>query len=108
MQKNFVLNLNSINIILFFLGIILYKNIPIFIKAVIDSSKLIGPILLLFPFYSAIMNTIINSGIADLISNYFISIASLKNFQLLVFYSASLINLFIPSGGGQWVFNHLL
>jgi len=101
-QKSFILDLNSINMILIFLGIILHKNINNFIQSIIKASKRVGPILLQFPFYAAIMNMMTSSGLSDLVSQFFINISSPKTFQLLVFYSAGLVNIFVPSGGGQW------
>ena len=60
-------------------------------------------ILIQFPIYFGIMGLISNSGLVAILSDYFISISSLDTYPVLAFLSAGLVNLFVPSGGGQWV-----
>ncbi|WP_432786916.1 Putative short-chain fatty acid transporter [Oligella sp. MSHR50489EDL] len=96
------LNLNIINFIFFFAGIVLHGTPRNFINAVDDSVRAVGPILIQFPFYAAIMAMMVQSGLAATITNGFVSVASEKTFYVLSFLSAGLVNFFIPSGGGQW------
>lgn len=96
------LNLNIINFIFFFAGIVLHGTPRNFINAVDDSVRAVGPILIQFPFYAAIMAMMVQSGLAANITNAFVSVASEKTFYVLSFLSAGLVNFFIPSGGGQW------
>lgn len=42
------------------------------------------------------------SGLAFVFSQWFISISNDFTFYLFTFYSAGLVNFFVPSGGGQW------
>jgi len=95
-------NLNTINFMFIFSGIILNKNLKSVINVVSEASGKIGPILLQFPFYAGIMGLITSSGLVNLISNMFVNISSHHTFPLFAFYSAGLVNIFIPSGGGQW------
>ena len=37
------------------------------------------------------------------ISDYFIAISNETTLPILTFFSAGLVNIFVPSGGGQWV-----
>lgn len=96
------LNLNIINFIFFFAAIVLHATPRNFLNAVDDSVKAVGPILIQFPFYAAIMGMMVQSGLAASITNAFVSIATEKTFYVLSFLSAGLVNFFIPSGGGQW------
>ena len=43
------------------------------------------------------------SGLASMIASGVMSIATAKTLPLLTFISAGIINIFIPSGGGQWI-----
>ena len=43
-----------------------------------------------------------DSGLARLVVEFFISISSASTLPLFGFLSGGLLNLFIPSGGGQW------
>jgi short-chain fatty acids transporter len=36
------------------------------------------------------------------ISDFFVSIATARTLPLFTFFSAGLVNIFVPSGGGQW------
>jgi short-chain fatty acids transporter len=44
----------------------------------------------------------VDSGLAKNISNLFVEISNPTTFPLFTFWSAGILNLFIPSGGGQW------
>ena len=43
-----------------------------------------------------------NTGMIELMSDFFISISNENTFPIYTFFSAGLVNIFIPSGGGQW------
>ena len=43
------------------------------------------------------------SGMVNLISDAFISISNEVTLPIFTFFSAGLVNIFVPSGGGQWV-----
>ena len=43
------------------------------------------------------------SGLITHISEYLISISTDFTFPLFTFFSAGLVNIFVPSGGGQWM-----
>jgi short-chain fatty acids transporter len=98
----FSLNLNSLNFIFLFCAIFLHKNPESFIQAISEAAKKVGPILLQFPFYAGIMGMMISSNLATTISEAFVAFSTAETFPLLTFYSAGLVNLFVPSGGGQW------
>ena len=43
-----------------------------------------------------------NSGMVDLLSNFFVKISTEATFPIFTLISAGIDNIFIPSGGGQW------
>ena len=43
------------------------------------------------------------SGIAAMMSDFFVSISTEATFPIFTFFSAGIVNIFVPSGGGQWV-----
>lgn len=96
------LNLNSLNFIFIFSGVLLHKTPESFIKAISEAAKKVGPILLQFPFYAGIMGIMVSSNLATVVSEAFVTISTAETFPLLTFYSAGLVNIFVPSGGGQW------
>ena len=43
-----------------------------------------------------------HSGLIHEMSGFFVSIASESSLPIYTFFSAGLVNVFVPSGGGQW------
>ena len=102
-SKGFDLNLDIVNATFLFLGI-LFQGTPLrYVQAVAEGTKSVSGIILQFPFYFGIQGLMAQSGLIELLSQAFIRIATPTTFHLYVFWSAGLVNLFIPSGGGQWV-----
>lgn len=101
-SASFDLNLNIVIMIFFVLGIFAQKNLENYANAVGNAVRTSGGIILQFPFYAAIMAMMRDSGLAVMMSEWFISIANEKTLPVLTFLSAGLLNIFVPSGGGQW------
>ncbi len=102
-QGKFSLELNNICLFLLFASLFLHKNIYTFNKSVGEAVTKVGPIILQFPFYAGMMGMLERSGLANMLATCFEKISTKDTFNLLTFYSAAFLNLFIPSGGGKWV-----
>lgn len=106
--KGFDLNLNIVNFIFMFIGVILHGNLRRYLDAVLEAAKGAAGIILQFPFYAGIMGMMIGKtgdagvSLAGSISELFVSISTVKTFPLFTFLSAGIVNFFVPSGGGQW------
>ena len=74
--KGFNLDLNIVNMIFMFLGILLHGDLRKYVDAIGEAAGGAAGILLQFPFYAGIMG--------------------------LMVATAGIINFFVPSGGGQW------
>lgn len=98
----FHFDLNCINFLLLSFGLLLHLNTRRFLFAAGEGAKKVWPILVQYPLYAGIMGVMRDSGLAADISNLFVSISNETTFPLLTFYSAGIINFFVPSGGGQW------
>ncbi|MBO8155744.1 MAG: short-chain fatty acid transporter [Bacillaceae bacterium] len=96
------LNLNIVNFIFLFLGILFHFRPKYFLNAVRNAVKGAGGIIIQFPFYAGIMGMMIDSGLAAAIAEWFVSFSNEVTYPLFTFLSAGLINFFVPSGGGQW------
>ncbi|MCK9905937.1 TIGR00366 family protein, partial [Frankia sp. Cpl3] len=90
------------NILFLFLGILLHGTPRRFLDAMGEAIKGSAGIVVQFPFYAGIIGMMTASGLAASISNWFISISTATTFPLFTFWSAGLVNIFVPSGGGQW------
>ncbi|MCQ9618299.1 TIGR00366 family protein [Paenalcaligenes niemegkensis] len=102
MTRGFDLNLNLINFSLMIIGMATYKTPIAYVKAIDEGITACGQIVLQFPFYAGIMGMMAKSGLVETFANLLISVSNQYTLPLTSFYSAALINLAIPSAGGQW------
>ena len=100
--NGFDLNLNIVNLTMLFLGIILHQTPRRFLNSVNEAVKNVGGIIVQFPFYAGIMGMMVESGLSEQISIWFVNISTEITYPLFTFVSAGIVNFFIPSGGGQW------
>jgi len=101
-KNGFDLNLNIVNFTFLFLGILLHKTPRRYLHSLNNAVKGSAGIILQFPFYSGIMGMMVTSGLAASITGWFVSISSEATLPFFTFLSAGIINIFVPSGGGQW------
>jgi short-chain fatty acids transporter len=94
---------NLINFLMLGLGIILHGTFKNFTNAISESISDISGILIQFPLYFGIMGIMSSSGMVSQISNFFVSFSNVTTLPVVTFFSAGLVNIFVPSGGGQWV-----
>ena len=106
-NNGFALNLNIVNFIFLFTAIVLHGTPKSLLGAVSQGARNCSGILLQFPFYAGIMGMMTATGdggasLAGVISQFFVSISNETTFPLFTFWSAGIVNFFVPSGGGQW------
>ena len=94
---------NLINFFMLGMGIILHSSFKKFTNAIGESISDISGILIQFPLYFGIMGIMSQSGMVGQISDFFVSISNVNTLPIFTFFSAGLVNIFVPSGGGQWV-----
>ena len=94
---------NSLNFFMLGLSILLHSNFKSFLNALKLSINGASGILIQFPLYFGIMGIMKESGMIIFISDFFISISNEFTLPIFTFFSAAIINIFVPSGGGQWV-----
>ena len=96
------IGLNTINFIFLVAGLLLHRSATSYLAALGEAVKGLTGIVLQFPLYAGIMGMMIGSGLAASMSEWFVSISDADTFTLLTFLSAGIVNIFVPSGGGQW------
>lgn len=101
-KKGFDLNLNIVIFIFFIVGVLLHGKPINYIKAVNTAIKGAGGIALQFPLYGGIQGIMIGTGLAKVIAGWFVAVSSYETFYMFQFWAGGIINMFIPSGGGQW------
>jgi short-chain fatty acids transporter len=95
------LDLNTVNLALWLLALVLHGRPDRFLRACDAGVRACTGIILLFPLYGGIMGMLNGSGLSAALAGRFAE-AGAGVFTLVTFLSAGLLNLAIPSGGGQW------
>lgn len=96
------IQLNFINFMFLGLSLLLHRSIRNFLKSLDIAINDVSGILIQFPFYFGILAIMQSCGLIVLFSDSITSIANSHTLPFFTFLSAGLVNLFIPSGGGQW------
>ena len=102
-EKGFgFINPNYINLLLLGLCLLFHRSFFEFLKAINQAIGGASGILIQFPLYFGIMGIMNSSGLVQLFSDFFVSISNETTFPIFTFISAGIVNIFVPSGGGQW------
>lgn len=99
---NLNLTPNMLNFFMLGLGFVLHQNLFQYKKALSEAIRGAGGILIQFPLYFGIMGIMKDSGLVSEIAFFLTSVANEQFLPILTFVSAGLVNIFVPSGGGQW------
>lgn len=105
MQKGFLGSLSLNFVIFMFLtaNFLLYNTPSKFINAYRDNLSLATDVMIQFPFYGGISGMMTDSGLGQIIVGGLCQLATAYTLPVFSYISASLLNLFIPSQGGQWI-----
>lgn len=93
---------NNINLLLFGLALTLHGCFSRFLNAIDHAIGGAAGILIQFPLYFGIMGIMTESGLVQLMVSAIVEHASASTYPFLTFLSAAIVNVFVPSGGGQW------
>ncbi|MDO5704196.1 MAG: short-chain fatty acid transporter [Paracoccus sp. (in: a-proteobacteria)] len=96
------INLNVVNFGFLFLGLVLHGTARSLLASLDDAVKGGAGIVIQFPFYAGIMAIMTGTGLAATMSEWFVAISTDRTLPFWSFISAGIVNIFIPSGGGQW------
>jgi len=96
------LNLNVVNFLFLFLAIVLHRTPRSLLESLHEAIKGGAGIVIQFPFYAGIMAIMVQSGLAESMSQALVSFATEASLPFWSFISAGIVNIFVPSGGGQW------
>ena len=99
---NLRFDLNAVNLLFLVLGVLCQARLRAYLDAVADGARGAGAIIVQFPFYFGILGLMKASGAIAWLSETLTDLAGPDTFPAIAFLSASVVNFFIPSGGGQW------
>lgn len=101
-QEGFALTLDIVNWT-FLTAILLLVGSPRELGGLIrDAASNVGDILLQFPLYAGILGIMTTTGLIGVLSDFFVDLSTPGTLGLWAFLSGGLLNMFVPSGGGQF------
>lgn len=96
------LQLNIFNFMFLMAGLLFAGSALRFVEIITEGGRIAVPFLLQYPFYAGIAGLMASSGLAQLLIDTVVSVASADTLPLYSFLSGGFLNIFVPSGGGQW------
>jgi short-chain fatty acids transporter len=96
------IGLNEINTTMFALGLILHGSPRAYMRTAEAGARGCAGIIIQFPLYGGIMAMMVASGLVSRLAQWFADVGTERTIPLLSFLCAGIVNLFVPSGGGQW------
>jgi short-chain fatty acids transporter len=102
LSNGFALNLNVVNLTFLTAGLAAHGTLGRYTRAVGEAVRGTGGIVLQFPFYFGITALMERSGLTVRLAEALVHGATASTYPLYTFFSASVVNTFVPSGGAQW------
>jgi short-chain fatty acids transporter len=96
------LDLNVLNFAFLMVGLLLFLSPAKYEKDFYQAIQGCAGIIMLYPFYAGIIGIMTGTGLVATITEALLSLASADSFPVIAWVTAAALNLFIPSGGGEW------
>jgi len=101
-QEGFALTLDIVNWSFLAAILLLVTSTKELGALVADAGRTVGQILLQYPLYAGILGIMTASGLVEVFSNFFVNISTPGTLSVWAMISGGIVNMFIPSGGGQF------
>ena len=96
------LDLNNFNFAFLMIGLLLYASPAKYLREFYDSVQGSAGVILLFPFYAGIIGIMTGTGLVDSMTASLLSIATPDTFAVTAWLTGGVLNVFVPSAGGEW------
>jgi len=96
------LDLNVLNFGFLMVGLILYTSPIDYLEEFYDAVQSSAGIILQFPFYAGIIGIMTGTGLVNTMTEFLLSIATPATFPVIAWITAAIMNVFVPSAGGEW------
>ena len=93
---------DTVNLTMLALGLLLHRTPMNYVRAVERAASGAAGIILQFPLYAGIMGIMAATGLTVRFATSLAAIGHGTLLPLTTFFSAAVVNIFVPSGGGQW------
>ena len=100
--NGFDLNLNIMVFVFINVGLLLHRTPIRYVIAMRRACANVSGIIFQYPFYAGIMGIMMFTGLAEATASWLAANATLETFPFVAQLSGALINMAIPSAGGEW------
>jgi short-chain fatty acids transporter len=101
--KGLGLDLNAMNTILLAVALVLHRSSEAFSRAIRSAVTVCGPVLVLYHLYGGVAGLLQFTSVGERLAGAFAAWSTPLTFTFLTAAASSIIAIFIPSSGGQWV-----
>ncbi len=101
--KNLSLDINSVNTIVLLLGVILHGTVARFTHAMREAVGRAWPIVVMYHLYAGVAGLIQFTPVGEFLVTLFTPILTEYSFPLLTALTSTVVAIFIPTSGGQWL-----
>jgi short-chain fatty acids transporter len=102
------LDFNSLNAIFLLLCFLLHKNVHNFTQALQEGIKSSWAVVVIYHLYATAAGILQFTPAGDTIAKFLAGISTTYTFPLLIAISGTIVAIFVPSSGGQWVIQGLV
>ncbi|MDP6987010.1 MAG: TIGR00366 family protein [Phycisphaerales bacterium] len=96
------LGLNDVIMYLLAAALLVQQSPESFMHAAARAAAGCAGIIVQFPLYAGIMGLMVASGLVQMLTSGLLDLASPETLEFWTMVSAGIVNLLVPSGGGQW------
>jgi len=97
------LGLNVVNFGFLFIGLLVYTRPTVYRERFGEAATAAAGIVLLFPFFAGIQGMMNGSGLSATLAESILAVSTEATFPVVAWVVGSIVNLFVPSGGGEWI-----
>lgn len=101
-QEGFDLTLDIVNWTFLAAIVLLVRSARELIELITEAGRTVGQILLQYPLYAGIIGIMTSTGLVNVLADFFVGIATPATLGFWGFISGAILNMFVPSGGGQF------
>ncbi|MGH8863898.1 MAG: TIGR00366 family protein [Burkholderiales bacterium] len=97
------LDLNSMVTLLLFVVLLLLRNLAEFSQALRSAVQCCWQILVLYQVYGGVAGVLQYTNVGETLARFFADISTPATFPLLTAIAGTVVAIFVPSSGGQWI-----
>jgi len=101
--KGLSLDINALNTILLLMCLLLHRNIHRFTESLKRAVFSSWPLIVMYHLYAGVAGLIQHTSVGEFLAGMIAMVSTPYTFPLIAAISGSLVAIFVPSSGGQWV-----